>query len=184
MIFRAVFKLIGVLIALIGVSMSFSLFWRLYPDEPDVAARLESILICLASGGILYAIGWRSTQPILRREGMAVVGLGWLLAALFGALPFYLSGTTPLFVDAYFEAMSGFTTTGSTILTNIEATPKGILFWRSFTHWLGGMGIVVLFVAIRPMLRAGGKQLFRSEVPGPTADSLRPRVSETASMLW
>jgi len=182
--FRAVFKLIGVLIALIGVSMSFSLFWSLYLDEPDVEALIESILICLVSGGILFAIGWRSTQPILRREGMAVVGLGWLLAALFGALPFYLSGTTPLFVDAYFEAMSGFTTTGSTILTDIEATPKGVLFWRSFTHWLGGMGIVVLFVAILPMLRAGGKQLFRSEVPGPTADSLRPRVSETASMLW
>ena len=88
--FRAVFKLIGVLIALVGVSMSFSLFWSLYLDEPDVEALLESIAICLASGGILFAIGWRSTQPILRREGMAVVGLGWLLAALFGALPFYL----------------------------------------------------------------------------------------------
>ena len=115
---------------------------------------------------------------------MAVVGLGWLLAALFGALPFYLSGVTPSFVDAYFESMSGFTTTGSTILANIEACPKGVLFWRSFIHWLGGMGIVVLFVAILPLLRAGGRQLFRSEVPGPTADTLRPRVSETASMLW
>lgn len=176
--------MIGVLIALVGVSMSFSLFWSLYLGEPDVAALLESIGICLVCGGVLFAAGWRSTQPILRREGMAVVGLGWLLAALFGALPFYLSGATPLFADAYFESMSGFTTTGSTILTNIEATPRGVLFWRSFIHWLGGMGIVVLFVAILPMLRAGGKQLFRSEVPGPTADTLRPRVKETASMLW
>ncbi len=182
--FRAVFKLVGVLIALIGVSMSFSLFWSLYLEEPDTLALIESIGICLLCGGILFAAGWRSTEPILRREGMAVVGLGWLLAALFGALPFYLSGVTPSFVDAYFESMSGFTTTGSTILANIEACPKGVLFWRSFIHWLGGMGIVVLFVAILPLLRAGGRQLFRSEVPGPTADTLRPRVSETASMLW
>jgi trk system potassium uptake protein TrkH len=182
--FRTIFKLVGVLIVLIGVSMSFSLFWSLYLDEPDAAALAESIAICLASGGILYGVGWRSQAPILRREGMAVVGVGWLLVALFGALPFYLSGASPKFVDAYFEAMSGFTTTGSTILTNIEACPKGVLFWRSFIHWLGGMGIVVLFVAILPYLRAGGRQLFRSEVPGPTAEVLRPRVSETASTLW
>jgi trk system potassium uptake protein len=182
--FRAVFRLIGVLIALVGVSMSFSLFWSLYLGEPDVPALIESIVICFVCGGVLFAAGWKSNQPIMRREGMAVVGLGWLFAALFGALPFYLSGVTPLFADAYFESMSGFTTTGSTILTNIEACPKGVLFWRSFIHWLGGMGIVVLFVAILPMLRAGGKQLFKSEVPGPTADTLRPRVSETASMLW
>ena len=182
--FRAVFRLLGVLIALVGVSMSFSLLWSLYLQEPDVVAIAESMGICFVCGGVFFAAGWRSDQPILRREGMAVVGLGWLLAALFGALPFYLSGVTPLFADAYFESMSGFTTTGSTILTDIEACPKGVLFWRSFTHWLGGMGIVVLFVAILPMLRAGGKQLFRSEVPGPTADTLRPRVSETASMLW
>ncbi len=182
--FRAVFKLVGVLIALVGVSMSFSLFWSLYLDEPDVTALVESIGICFLCGGFLFLAGWQSTRPILRREGMAVVGLGWLLAALFGALPFYLSGVTPLFADAYFESMSGFTTTGSTILSDIEACPKGVLFWRSFIHWLGGMGIIVLFVAILPILRAGGKQLFRSEVPGPTADVLRPRVSETASMLW
>ena len=147
-------------------------------------AMVLSMGICLASGGVLFLIGWGSRAPVLRREGMAVVGLGWLLAAFFGAFPFYLSGVTPSFVDAYFEAMSGFTTTGSTILIDIESLPKGVLFWRSFTHWLGGMGIVVLFVAILPYLRAGGKQLFRSEVPGPTADALRPRVSETASALW
>lgn len=182
--YRAVFKLVGVLIGLVGVAMTPALGWSLYLDEPDVVALLESIGICLACGAVFYAAGWRSTQPILRREGMAVVGLGWLLAALFGALPFHLSGVTPSFYDAYFESMSGFTTTGSTILTDIEACPKGVLFWRSFTHWLGGMGIVVLFVAILPMLRAGGKQLFRSEVPGPTDETLRPRVSETASMLW
>lgn len=182
--FRTVFKLIGVLIFFIGLSMSFSLFWSLYLGESDSEAILISIGICLFSGGVLYAVGWNSEAPVLRREGMAVVGLGWLLAAFFGALPFYFSGAIPHFVDAYFEAMSGFTTTGSTILTDIEVLPKGVLFWRSFTQWLGGMGIVVLFVAIFPYLKAGGKQLFRSEVPGPTAEILRPRINETAALLW
>ena len=182
--FRSVLRLVGVLVMFIGISMGFSLFWSLYLGEPDVRAFLYSIGICLGAGGSLSVIGWRSQAPVLRREGMMVVGVGWLLAAFFGALPFYLSGATATFVDAYFEAMSGFTTTGSTILTDIEALPKGVLFWRSFTHWLGGMGIVVLFVAILPYLRAGGKQLFKSEVPGPTAGVLRPRISETASLLW
>ena len=168
----------------IGLSMSFSLFWSLYLGEPDAPALLLSIGICLAAGGGMFAVGWGSPAPLLRREGMAVVGLGWLLAAFFGALPFHFAGVVPSFVDAYFESMSGFTTTGSTILTDIETLPRGVLFWRSFTHWLGGMGIVVLFVAILPYLRAGGKQLFRSEVPGPTAEALRPRISETASLLW
>ena len=182
--YRTILKLVGVLVVFIGISMGFSLFWSLYLGQPDWMAMAVSMGICLTSGGALFLIGWGSRAPVLRREGMAVVGLGWLLAAFFGAFPFYLSGVTPSFVDAYFEAMSGFTTTGSTILSDIESLPKGVLFWRSFTHWLGGMGIVVLFVAILPYLRAGGKQLFRSEVPGPTADVLRPRVSETASVLW
>lgn len=182
--YRTVFRLVGVLLVFIGLSMSFSLFWSLYLGEPDARAFLLSIGICLGFGGALFAVGWRSKAPVLHKEGMAVVGLGWLLAAFFGALPFYLSGSAPGFVDAYFEAMSGFTTTGSTILTDIERLPRGVLFWRSFTHWLGGMGIVVLFVAILPYLRSGGRQLFRSEVPGPTAETLRPRVSETASLLW
>ena len=182
--YRTVIKLIGVLTVFIGLSMSFSLFWSLYLGEPDVGALLVSILVCLVSGGLLYAVGWRSKAPVLHKEGMAVVGLGWLLSAFFGALPFHLSGATSSFVDAYFEAMSGFTTTGATIFTDIEVLPKGVLFWRSFTHWLGGMGIVVLFVAVLPHLRSGGKQLFRSEVPGPTADVLRPRISDTASLLW
>ena len=182
--YRTVLRLVGVLVVFIGLSMSLSLFWSLYLNETDTDAFLKSIGICLVSGGAMLALGWHSKAPVLHKEGMAVVGLGWLLAALFGALPFYLSGVTPEFVDAYFETMSGFTTTGSTILTEIESLPRGVLFWRSFTHWLGGMGIVVLFVAILPYLRAGGRQLFRSEVPGPTADVLRPRISETASLLW
>lgn len=178
---RTVVRLVGVLTVFIGLSMGFPLFWSWYFGESMRALAL-SMGICLVAGAGLCAVGWGSRAPVMRREGMAVVGLGWLLAAFFGALPFYFSGLG--FADAYFEAMSGFTTTGSTILPDIERLPRGILFWRSFTHWLGGMGIVVLFVAILPYLRASGKPLFKSEVPGPIAEALRPRVSETASLLW
>jgi len=181
---RTVIRLIGVLLGFIGLSMSFPLFWSLYLDGPDAGALGTSMAVCIGFGGVLFAVGWGSSAPVLRRESLAIVGGGWLLAAFFGALPFYLSGAIPSFIDAYFESMSGFTTTGSTILLDIEAMPRGLLFWRSFTHWLGGMGIVVLFVAVLPYLRAGGKQLFQSEVPGPAQDTLKPRIQETASFLW
>jgi trk system potassium uptake protein TrkH len=115
---------------------------------------------------------------------MLLVGLGWLLSALFGCLPFIFSGVIVNPISAYFETMSGFTTTGATVLENLEVLPRGILFWRSFTHWLGGMGIIVLFIAILPHLGAGGKVLFKSEVPGPTAEGLRPRLRQTATSLW
>lgn len=179
-----VIKLVGVLMGFIGLSMGFPLLWSVILDEPDATAIGTSMVACIAFGGVLAAVGWRSKAPVLRRESLAVVGVGWLLAAFFGALPFYLAGVVPAFVDAYFEAMSGFTTTGSTIFRDVESLPKGLLFWRSFSHWLGGMGIVVLFVAILPYLRAGGKQLFQSEVPGPSQDALKPRIRETASFLW
>ena len=106
------------------------------------------------------------------------------MAALIGALPFYLSGTIPSFCDAYFEAMSGFTTTGASILTEIQSLPRAILYWRSLTHWLGGMGIVVLTVAILPLLGVGGLQLVKAEAPGPTVDKITPRIAETAKYLW
>jgi trk system potassium uptake protein TrkH len=106
------------------------------------------------------------------------------LAAGFGALPFLFAGTFPSFIDAYFESMSGFTTTGATVLVPIEGNPYSILFWRDFIQWLGGMGIIVLVVAILPTLGAGGMQLFKSEVPGPEPDRLKPRIKETAKLLW
>jgi len=120
---------------------------------------------------------------INHREGMVIVSLGWIVCAFFGALPFALGGF-PSFTDAYFESMSGFTTTGASILTDIEALPKGLLFWRSLTHWLGGMGIIVLTIAILPFLGVGGMQLYKAEVPGPVADKLQPRIKDTAMSLW
>ncbi|MEM7028758.1 MAG: potassium transporter TrkG [Chloroflexota bacterium] len=123
-------------------------------------------------------------NDVRAREGFAIVTFGWISAAFFGSLPFYISGSIPAFTDAFFETMSGFSTTGGTILNDIEALPHGLLFWRSFTHWLGGMGIIVMSLAILPFLGVGGMQLFKAEIPGPVADKLTPRVTQTAKLLW
>lgn len=118
------------------------------------------------------------------RDGFMFVSLSWILAALVGSLPFYFSGAIPVFTDAFFETISGFSTTGASILTDIESLPRSLLFWRSMTHWLGGMGIVVLTVAILPILGIGGLQLIKAEAPGPTVDKITPRITQTAKILW
>ncbi|AKB50564.1 Potassium uptake protein TrkH [Methanosarcina barkeri str. Wiesmoor] len=141
---------------------------------------LVSILITTLTGFLL--LSYKTEEEWMRKEGFAIVALGWLAAAVFGAIPFMLDGISPL--NAVFESMSGFTTTGSTILTDIESHPKGILFWRGMIQWLGGMGIIVLFIAILPKLGVAGRQLFRAEAPGPTEDKLKPRIKETARILW
>jgi len=192
--FKLIFKLLGLVIIFIGFSMLFSCFWGIHYGEKEATlSLLHSLTISLIIGGILVLLGWKSTpasasssggSPLYRREALAIVSLSWLATAAVAALPFYLSGTLPSYVDAFFEAMSGLTTTGSTVLTNIEAVPKCILFWRSFTHWLGGMGIIVLFIAVLPFLGVGGRQLFKSEFSGPTPQMLRPKIRDTASILW
>jgi trk system potassium uptake protein TrkH len=140
------------------------------------------------SAVVFFAIKFFSndndTENLSTRDGFLFVTLSWITASLIGALPYYLSGAIPSFTDAYFETMSGFTTTGASILSNIEGMPKSLLFWRSLTHWLGGMGIVVLTVAILPALGIGGLQLINAEAPGPTVDKLTPRIAETAKILW
>jgi trk system potassium uptake protein TrkH len=115
---------------------------------------------------------------------MAIVAIGWTAIGFFGAFPFYLGAEFSTFVDAFFESVSGFTTTGSSILTDIEVVSKGLLFWRSFIQWLGGMGIIVLSVAILPFLGVGGMQLYKAEVPSPVPDKLKPRIRDTATVLW
>jgi trk system potassium uptake protein TrkH len=115
---------------------------------------------------------------------MGVVAIGWTAAGLFGALPYYWGGVFSTFADAFFESVSGFTTTGASVLINIEIVPRGLLFWRSLTHWLGGMGIIVLSLAILPFLGVGGMQLYKAEVPGPAPDKLKPRIRDTAMVLW
>jgi trk system potassium uptake protein TrkH len=140
--------------------------------------------ICLI-GMVLWLLNRGLDQnSIGKREGYIIVSLAWVIISLFGAIPFVLSGVTTNYTDAFFETMSGFTTTGATIFTDIESLPKGILFWRSMTHWIGGMGIIVLSLAILPILGIGGMQLFVAEVPGIAPDKIHPRITQTAKRLW
>jgi len=123
-------------------------------------------------------------EEISKRDGYLIVTFGWIASSLVGTLPYIIHGSIPSFTDAFFETMSGFTTTGATILQDIEAVPPGLLYWRSMTHWIGGMGIIVLSLAILPILGIGGMQLFQAEVAGPSKDKIHPRVTETAKRLW
>ncbi|GAB4262426.1 TrkH family potassium uptake protein [Deferrisoma sp.] len=148
------------------------------------AGFFGAIAAGLGGGASLLALGRRGSPDLTHREGFAVVTLGWFFFGVVGALPYRLTGALPTLVDAVFESLSGFTTTGATVLTDIEALPRSLLLWRATTHWLGGMGIIVLGLAILPMLGVGGMQMFRAEVPGPTADRLRPRIQDTAKLLW
>jgi len=182
---RFILNIVGILILFLGMSMIFPLFFGLYYSDPSTIPLLKSMGITILAGLLLY-ISFRSikVETISHREGMAIVTIGWVAVGFFGALPFYFSGEFGPFVDCFFESVSGFTTTGSSILTNIEAVSKGLLFWRSFIQWLGGMGIIVLSVAILPFLGVGGMQLYKAEVPSPVPDKLKPRIRETASVLW
>jgi trk system potassium uptake protein TrkH len=146
---------------------------------------LKSIGVTLVSGLILYFFFRGARREVMtHREGMGVVALGWAAAGFFGALPYYWGGVFNTFSDAMFESVSGFTTTGASVLTQIEMTAHGFLFWRSLTHWLGGMGIIVLSLAIMPIVGIGGMQLYKAEVPGPAPDKLKPRIRDTAMVLW
>ena len=176
-------RVLGALLLFLAAALLIPLGCALICSDGTAGAFLLSAVICAVIGGALFGTS-RSGLDLSIREGFAIVTFGWLAFALFGALPYVLAGGIPSYVDAFFEAMSGFTTTGSTILTDIEALPPSLLLWRSFTQWLGGMGIIVLSLAILPMLGVGGMQLFKAEVPGPTADRLTPRIQDTAKLLW
>ena len=175
---------VGVLLLFVALSMLFPLLFSLYYKDSGLLPLLCGISLTLAVGiGLIFTMKPASQKPINHREGMAIVALGWAAVGVFGAIPFYVGGF-PSFTDAVFESFSGFTTTGASILTDIEALPKGLLMWRSLTHWLGGMGIIVLSLAILPFLGVGGMQLYKAEVPGPVPDKLRPRIKDTALTLW
>ncbi len=151
--------------------------------EAKTFALVVGVTVFLAGGFLLWVRSSPHSHPSFK-DGFLFVTGSWVIVALFGALPFYLSGAIPSFCDAYFETISGFTTTGASILTEIQTLPHSILYWRSLTHWLGGMGIVVLTVAILPLLGVGGLQLVKAEAPGPTVDKITPRIAETAKYLW
>jgi trk system potassium uptake protein TrkH len=182
---RFILNIVGILVLFLGISMIFPLLFGFHFKDSSIAPLLTSMGITVAAGLLLYLAFRRAKVDFIsHREGMAIVTIGWTTVGFFGALPFYFSGEFGPFVDCFFESVSGFTTTGSSILTNIEAVSKGLLFWRSFIQWLGGMGIIVLSVAILPFLGVGGMQLYKAEVPSPVPDKLKPRIRETALVLW
>ncbi len=182
---KAILKILGALVVIEGIFMLTALGFSWYYGMEDFRALLYSALITIASGTGIYFLGRPADRKALgKREGYVIVTFAWIFISLFGTLPFILSGAIPSFSNAFFETMSGFTTTGASILTDIESLPKGILFWRSLTHWIGGMGIIVLSLAILPILGIGGMQLFVAEVPGPVPDKLHPRIAGTAKRLW
>jgi len=179
-----ILKLIGILLVIVSMFMLTGIPFSLYYGDHDIEPLVFGAGLTALSGGILWILNKKAPNTIGKREGYIIVSLSWIVVSLFGSLPFLLGGYIPSLTDAFFESMSGFTTTGATILIDIEALPHGILFWRSMTHWLGGMGIIVLTLAILPMLGIGGMQLFIAEVPGPEPDKLHPRITGTAKRLW
>ncbi|MEZ4864646.1 MAG: potassium transporter TrkG [Caldilineaceae bacterium] len=181
--YQSVIHLQGLLLLSLAATMLAPIPFSWYYGDSDYLALFYSSGLTAAVGYLAY---WRTrlVRALRPREGFAIVAFGWIFFSIFGSLPYLFAGSIASFTDAFFETMSGFTTTGATILTDIEQLPHGILLWRSLTHWLGGMGIIVLSLAILPFLGVGGMQLFKAEVPGPVADKLTPRVTETAKILW
>lgn len=181
--YKMIFKVLGYLLLIIALGMIAPLLISAAYKQNDMIPFAISITLTALAGFAFTKISVTQTK-IKAKEGLAIVTLGWIFASFFGALPFYLSGSIPSFVDAFFETVSGFTTTGATIINDIEVLPMGILFWRSFTHWIGGMGILVVAVAVLPMMGAGGFHVFKAESPGPIADKIVPRIKDTAKILY
>tara|TARA_Y100000385_G_scaffold290155_1_gene362109 strand:+ start:7367 stop:8863 length:1497 start_codon:yes stop_codon:yes gene_type:complete len=181
---KIIFHFFGLLLMFNGGFMLLaSLLSLVYKDgvtQPLVVSGISTLLI-----GFLLMISTKNhSKEMSKRQGYIVVAFGWIVMALSGTLPYILTGSITNFTNAFFETISGYTTTGSTILNDIEVLPEGILFWRSLTHWIGGMGIIVLAIAILPLLGIGGMQLFAAEAPGPGTDKLHPRITDTAKRLW
>ncbi|MBN2747051.1 MAG: TrkH family potassium uptake protein [Bacteroidales bacterium] len=180
-----IIRILSFLVLIEGVFMWLALPFSFYYKSGDAFALFISGLITSGIGAIgLIILGKMRNDKMGKREAYIIVSLTWVIISLFGTLPFVIHGAIPSFTNAFFEVISGFTTTGASILPDIEAMPEGLLFWRSTTHWIGGMGIIVLTLAILPFLGIGGMQLFAAEVPGPTPDKLHPRITGTAKRLW
>jgi len=179
----SVIHIISFLLMFLAATMLLPIPFSLFYHANDAVPLLLSAAITL----IIGFLGFRFTEfdrDLRPKEGFAIVTFSWIGLSAFGCLPFILSGAIPSVTDAFFETMSGFSTTGATILTDVAGLSHGLLFWRSLTHWIGGMGIIVLSLAILPFLGVGGMQLFKAEVPGPVTDRLTPRIMETAKILW
>ena len=190
---KTILNILGAQIVIMSITLLIPAIIAFAYNEYDFGGFLLSAIITFFIGVPIWYLT-RKNKVLSNKDGFLIVTSAWIITAIIGALPFYLSGAIPNITDAFFESMSGVTTTGATIIGNpitlpnlpngIESLPHGILFWRSFIQWIGGMGIIVFTIAILPLLGIGGVQMFKAEVPGPVSDKLRPRVKETAKILW
>lgn len=182
--FKIVWFTLGALLVLEAVFMLLSSGVAFLYEESDALPILYAALITMGFASLGILLGRKTEKRLGKREGYIIVALVWIVFSLFGMLPFYLSGAIPTITDAFFETMSGFTTTGSSILTDVETLSHGLHFWRALTHWLGGMGIIVLSLAILPFFGIGGMSLYTAEATGATYEKLRPKIRDTAKLLW
>ncbi len=186
---RFVINIISRIVLFVCALMLIPLAWAVVDDvhHQEVEAFIITIIFgAIVSSLCLFFFRFQKSdfKKINSKDGLAIVGLSWVILSAFGALPVYLSGEVLSFTDAFFETASGFTTTGATIMTDIEALSPGIMFWRSLTHWLGGMGIIVLYIALLPAIGANTFQLYKAEAPGLDVERIEPRIRETAKKLW
>jgi trk system potassium uptake protein TrkH len=182
--FKIILSILGLATMLNGLFMLLAVPFSVYHQENAAKGILTAGILTVFFGFLLWFFNRNSSKNLGKKEGYMIVTFGWVILALTGTLPYLFTNSIHTFTDAFFETMSGYSTTGASIVNNIEALPKGILFWRSATHWIGGMGIIVLTIAILPLLGIGGMQLFMAEAPGITYDKLHPRITETAKRLW
>jgi len=183
--YRAIIKLSGIIIVLLaGLMIPSLLVSVIYREEEAISSFVYTVLPMFVIGGIIMIAVKADFNHLRIRDGFLIVALCWTLGSALGAIPFIISGYIPNYINAFFETASGFTTTGSTILTDIEILPKGLLFWRSFTHWIGGMGIIVFAIALLPMLGINGQRIAKAETTGPTFGKLTPKLTESAKILY
>ncbi|MBE5767995.1 MAG: TrkH family potassium uptake protein [Clostridiales bacterium] len=181
---KLILRVLSTILLVESAAMALALLVSVYYQDAGIVPLIQSIIVLLAVGAPLYFFSRGYEHNFRAKEGFLVVALSWLTLAGFGALPFVLSGMIPNYVDAFFEAVSGFTTTGATVLTVFEGQPKGIMFWRSFTHWIGGMGVLVLTLALLPHMSGRNSHLVRAESPGPTLSKLVPKMGDSAKILY
>lgn len=182
--YKLILLVLGVLLLVESFFMSIASIVSAFYAEYDLPYLLSATGGTLFIGLMLVLLFRKTEKKVEKREAYLIVTMSWVVLSLFGAIPFYISGAIPSYTDAFFETISGFTTTGASILNNIEDIPHGLLLWRSTTQWMGGMGIIVLSIAIIPLIKVGGMQLFNAEVPGISTDKLHPRIAGTAKKLW
>ncbi|MDD2386901.1 MAG: potassium transporter TrkG [Bacteroidales bacterium] len=181
---KLILLILGALLIIESFFMGIATAVSGYYAEYDFIYLVLTTGITLLVGLILVLLFRKTDKKVEKREAYLIVTFSWILLSFFGSLPFYISGAIPVYADAFFETISGFTTTGASILNNIEEIPHGLLLWRSTTQWMGGMGIIVLTIAITPLIKVGGMQLFSAEAPGIATDKLHPRIAGTAKKLW